>query len=335
MQEAQFYNKLENNIVRCQLCPKKCVIADGKRGDCKVRENQDGVLYSLVYGKSCAVNVDPIEKKPLFHFLPGSESYSIGTVGCNLHCLFCQNWTTAQQKPESVINYDLSPKDVVRKATAEKCATIAYTYNEPIIFYEYVVDTAKIAKKKGIRSILVTNGYINKEPALELTKYVDAANIDLKGFTEDYYKKVCFAELKPVLETIKIFKDSGMWVELTNLIVPTLNDDFNKIREMCRWIKDNLGNDVPLHFSRFYPMYKLENLPSTPVETLLKAKEIAVDLGLRYVYIGNIPTKEHENTHCHVCKKLLVKRLGFSVLENNIKQGRCKFCSERIAGVWE
>ncbi len=328
-----YYKKLENRIVRCQLCPKRCVIKDGGRGDCKARENRDGKLYSLVYGKSCSVSVDPLSKKPIFHMLPGTDSFSIGTAGCNLHCLFCQNWTTAQQPPENVVNYDLPPKDVVRKAIAKKCATIAYTYNEPIIFYEYVVDTAKIAIKKKIRNILVTNGYINKEPAQELAKYIDAANIDLKGFTEEYYRKVCFSELKPVLETIKIFKESGMWIEITNLIVPTLNDDFKKIREMCRWIKENIGADVPLHFSRFYPMYKLEHLEPTPEKTLLKAKEIAVDLGLKYVYIGNIRTREHENTQCPACGRLLVKRLGFSVLENNIKNGKCE-CGEKIAGVW-
>lgn len=334
MKEAMYYKEDENKRVRCQLCPRKCVIAPGKRGDCRVRENQDGKLISLVYGKPCAVSIDPIEKKPLFHFLPGTTSYSIGTAGCNLHCLFCQNWTTAQVPPESVMNYALEPKEIVRRAKQNNCKSISYTYNEPTVFFEYVLDTAKIAKKAGIKNIMVTNGYINKEPAKELYQYIDAANVDLKGFTEDYYRKMCFGELKPVLETLKLLKEMNVWVEVTNLIIPTLNDDFNKIKEMCKWIKDNLGSDVPLHFSRFFPCYKLENLSITPEETLLKAKKIAEEAGLKYVYVGNIMTVKGENSYCQKCRKLLIERTGFSVIQNNIKNSSCKFCNEKIAGVF-
>ncbi len=334
MKKALFWKKLEGKTVQCQLCPRQCVIKDKKRGDCRVRENNSGTLYALVYGKACAVAVDPIEKKPFFHFLPGSSAYSIGTAGCNLHCKFCQNWTTSQANPEDVHAEALSPKEIVQNAIDNGCKTIAYTYNEPIVYYEYVLDTAKLAKKKGLKNIIVCNGFINQEPLLEWCKYIDGANIDLKGFTDEYYRKITGAWLQPVLDTIKTLHEKKVWLELTNLIVPTLNDDMKTIKKMCEWIKDNLGTDVPLHFSAFFPCYKLDNLPATPPKTVLKARETALKAGLNYVYAGNISVEKEGNTYCPKCKELLIERRWFEVSQNNIKDGKCK-CSHKIPGVWK
>lgn len=335
MKQALYYKKYEGNKVRCQLCPRKCLIEEGSRGNCRVRENKEGILYSKVYGKLCSIAIDPIEKKPLFHFLPGTSSYSIGTAGCNLHCVWCQNWSTSQKNPEDVFNYNLEPKEVVKRAVESKCKSISYTYNEPTIFFEYVLETAKLARKKGLKNIMVTNGYINKEPALELYEYIDAANIDLKGFSEDIYRKYCSAELRPVLDAIFKIKEKKTFIEITNLIVPKVNDDLKLIKEMCIWIKTNVGENTPMHFSRFFPCYKMENSAPTPNETLIKAKEIAEKAGLKYVYIGNVQTPKSENTYCPKCKELLVKRTFFTVNQNNIKNSSCRFCKENIAGVWK
>lgn len=334
MKEALFYKKLKDKNVQCMLCPRKCVIAQGKRGFCRVRENKDGKLFSVVYARPCTEAVDPIEKKPLFHFLPGSMAYSIATPGCNLACKHCQNWSISQVMPEEVPCHEAKPEDVVERALQADCESISYTYIEPTIFYEYILDIAKLARKKGLKNTMVTNGFINQEPLKELYKYIDAANIDLKGFTEEFYKNVCSAQLKPVLEAIKTMKKMNVWIEITNLIIPTLNDDMNKIKEMCEWIVKNLGNDVPLHFSRFFPYYKLMHLPPTPIETLTKAYDIAVKTGIKYVYVGNIITDKYENTHCPKCKKLLIERTAFFVKQNNIENNKCKFCKEKIAGVF-
>lgn len=334
MKEALFWKKRNDKKVQCQLCPRNCVILDKKRGDCRVRENRNGKLYSLVYGESCAVAVDPIEKKPLFHFLPDSSVYSIGTAGCNLHCKFCQNWTTSQANPEDVYADKLSPAEIVKNAVDSKCKSIAYTYNEPIVYYEYVIDTAKLAKKQKIKNVVVCNGFINKEPLDEWCKYIDAANIDLKGFSDKYYKEITGAWLEPVLETIKTLHEKGVWLELTNLLIPTLNDDTKTIKKMCKWILTNLGPDIPLHFSAFYPCYLMKNIAATPNATVLKAREIALKEGLNYVYAGNIRTEEEENTYCPECGKLLIKRNGFSVDKNNLNKGKCS-CGHKIPGVWK
>ena len=334
MKEALFWEKSRGKTVQCHLCPRHCVISPGERGNCRVRENRNGKLYSLVYGEACAAAIDPIEKKPLFHFLPGSRAYSIGTAGCNLHCKFCQNWTTSQANPEDVPVEKLSPKDIVAHAVKSGCKSIAYTYNEPVVYYEYVLETAKLAKKKGIKNIIVCSGFINQEPLLEWCKYIDAANIDLKGFTDDYYKKVTTAWLQPVLDTIKTLHEKKVWLELTNLIVPTLNDDMKTIKKMCEWIVKELGTDVPLHFSAFFPCYKLQNLPPTPPETVLKARKAALKAGINYVYAGNIHTEKEGNTYCPKCSKLLVKRKWFEVVENNIKAGKCP-SRHKIPGVWK
>ena len=330
MKEASYYKKLDKNLTQCQLCPQFCCIKPGNFGDCKVRKNEKGVLYSMVYGKPCSINIDPIEKKPLYHFLPGEAAFSIGTTGCNLHCLFCQNWSTSQANTEDAQTMDLSPEEAVVLAISKNCKVIAYTYNEPVIFFEYVLDTAKLARKKGLKNVLVSNGYINPEPLKELCKYIDAANIDLKSFNPEFYKKYCFGELKPVLETLKLLKKKKVWIEITNIIIPELNDDLKEIEEMCKWIAKELGKDVPLHFSRFHPCYKMQDKAPTPVETLHKIRDIAKQ-HLNYVYIGNV--LEKGETYCPECGQLLVERTLY--LENNyLKNGECK-CGKKIAGVWE
>ena len=331
MKEALYYEKSKEKV-QCHLCPHNCVIAKGKRGNCGVRENKENKLYSLVYGKACSATIDPIEKKPLYHFIPGHGSFSMATVGCNLHCSHCQNWEISQ--PEAIIGQYLAPEEIVRSALAKGCKSIAYTYTEPTVYYEYALETAKLARKKGIKNVIVSNGFINEEPFKEFCKYLDGANIDLKGFTEEFYKKVCCAKLEPVLNSLKILKEKNVWLETTNLIIPTLNDDLKRIGEMCKWIKDNLGADVPLHFSRFFPYHKLNNVNPTPAETLVKARDIAKKIGINYVYIGNIFIEGADNTYCPKCGELLIERVGFNILQNNIKNAKCG-CSEKIAGVWE
>jgi len=330
MKETLYYKKLKNNNVQCTLCPHFCVIKERNKGECKVRENKSGKLYSLVYSKPCSVAIDPVEKKPLFHFLPGSKTFSVGTAGCNLKCLFCQNYTTSQVEPEKVKSINLEPEKVVEQAIKNDCKTIAYTYNEPTVFYEYVIDTAKIAKKKGLKNIIVSNGYINEEPLKRLAMFIDGANIDLKSFNEEFYKEVG-GELEPVLRSLKILKKK--WLEITNLIIPGRNDDLKEIEKMCEWIKENLGKSVPLHFSRFFPNYLMENVSITTLETLKKAKEIA-EKYLDYVYIGNISTLKDENTYCKKCKKIVIERIGFSIRKNKLKKGACE-CGNLIEGVWK
>lgn len=333
LKEALYYQKLDNKIVQCHLCPRNCVIPPGKRGFCGVRENRDGTLYTLSYGKVVALHTDPIEKKPLFHFLPGTTAFSIATAGCNLRCKFCQNWEISQKRPEEASYTYIEPQDLVRYAKQDGSPTIAYTYTEPTIFYEYMLETAKLAHQQGIRNIMHSDGYINEEPLRQLAKYLDAANIDLKGFTEDYYAKLSEATLEPVLRSLKILKEEGVWIEITNLVLPGYNDDSGIIRKMCLWIKENLGADTPLHFSRFQPMYKLAALNPTPVETLEKARQIAMDVGLKYVYIGNVPGHPAEDTYCPGSSEIAIKRAGYIVVENNLVDGKCK-SGEEIKGVW-
>ena len=335
VREAMYYTTQLGNYVQCQLCPNRCVIKEGQRGTCEVRENRGGKLYTLVYGNPVAVHIDPIEKKPFYHFLPASDSFSLATAGCNLDCAYCQNWTISQVRPEEVESYDLPPEEAVALALEKGCKSIAYTYTEPTVFYEYMLETSKLARAKGIKNVVVTNGFINPEPLRELCKYVDAIRVDLKGFTEDFYHQVCQGELAPVLQTLKIIQEEGVHLEIINLVVPTLNDDEEEIRQMCQWILENLGPDVPVHFTRFQPMYRLQNLPPTPVETLERAREIALEVGLHYVYIGNVPGHPAENTYCPKCGKLLIKRMGFYVEENHIVDGKCEYCGNPIPGVWE
>jgi pyruvate formate lyase activating enzyme len=336
LKEALFYKKLDKKIVQCHLCPRNCVIPVGKRGFCGVRENRDGTLYTLSYAKLVSMNdMDPIEKKPLFHFLPGTKTFSIATAGCNLKCKFCQNWEISQKRPEEVDFVYIEPKEFVQLVKKSGRPTIAYTYSEPTIFYEYMFETAKLAHEQGIRNIMHSNGYINEEPLRQLAKYLDAANIDLKGFSEDFYAKLTEGTLEPVLRSLKILKEEGVHLEITNLILPGFNDDEETLRKMCLWIKENLGPETPLHFSRFFPMYKLLYLNPTPVQALEKARKIALDCGLKYVYIGNVVGNPAENTYCPKCGKIVIERRGYFVVQDNIVDGKCKFCGYEIKGVWK
>lgn len=334
LKEAKFYNKRAENTVQCQLCPRRCTLKDGQRGVCRARINKEGTLYTLVYGRPVALHVDPIEKKPFFHVLPSSSSYSIATVGCNMRCIFCQNWQISQGSPGDFDLPYVSPEELVKKALDNNCKTIAYTYTEPTVFYEYMLDIAKLARKKGIKNVVHTCGYINKEPMIELCKYMDAVNVDLKSIEPEFYYELTSGQMPPVLETLKSLKKSGVWIEVTNLVIPTKNDNLETIKKMCLWIKENLGDTVPVHFSRFYPQYQLANLPPTPIDRLEKARQIAEGVGLKFVYIGNVPGSSGENTYCPYCKKILIRRTGYFVTANNIVKGRCKFCQKEIPGIF-
>lgn len=331
---SPYFSPLDGGEIQCELCPHRCRVAKGKRGICRVRENHDGKYYSLVYGNPCAVHLDPIEKKPFFHVLPGTTSFSLATAGCNFQCKFCQNWEISQAAPEDVYSEELSPEAVVKETKASRAHSIAYTYVEPTIFYEYMLDIGAIAKKSGFLNVYHSNGFINSAPLKHLCKVLDAANIDLKGFTENFYRDVCGGELNPVLETLKTLRREKVHLEITNLVIPTKNDDVSVIKEMCLWIKKELGADTPVHFSRFYPLYKLKTLPPTPVSTLDKARAVAYSAGLEYVYVGNVPGHEGENTFCPKCKKRVIQRTGYMVGEVNLRAGKCKYCGKPIPGIW-
>ncbi len=334
MKEAYLYEKSEGGKVRCNLCSHRCLIAPGKKGICHVRENREGVLYSLVYGRLISANVDPIEKKPLFHFYPGSRSFSVATVGCNFRCLHCQNYEISQMPADEgrIVGERVSPQEIVSMAERNRCESISYTYTEPTIFFEYAHDTARIAHERGIKNAFVTNGYMTPEAIEMIAPYLDAANVDLKSFRESFYREVCKARLGPVLEGIKKMKEEGIWVEVTTLIIPTLNDSEEELREIARFIL-SVGQDVPWHVTAFYPAYRMWDKPRTPVETLRRAREIGLEEGLRYVYSGNVPGEEGENTFCHNCHRVVIRRWGFQVLERNLKDGRCSFCGAKIDGV--
>ncbi len=331
--EALFYTETPKGI-RCLICPNECDIKEGEAGDCHNRVNKKGKLYSIAYGNPCAIHIDPIEKKPLNHFLPGSKAFSIATAGCNLACLNCQNWTISQKSPAETKNYDLMPDKVVESCLENKCESIAYTYSEPITFYEYTHDTSVLARQAGIKNVLVSAGYINKEPLQKLCKVTDAANIDLKSFSDEIYLKLNAGKLQPILDTLITLKNEGVWLEITNLVVPSWTDDLEMIKKMCGWLAKNGFAETPLHFSRFQPLYKLTQLPPTPVNILMAARDIAVKEGLKYVYVGNVPGAGNENTLCPKCSKLLVERRGYSIVQNNLSKEKCNFCQSPVAGVW-
>lgn len=332
--EIYNYKKLSNKVVQCLNCPRQCILKPGERSFCRNKVNIDGKFYTLAYGNPCSVHIDPIEKKPLNHFLPTTASFSIASAGCTFRCLNCQNWEISQSKPEDTQNYDMMPEAVVDAAIKNNCASIAYTYSEPSAFYEYMYDTSKVARQNSIRNVWVTNGYLNEKPLRNLCKVMDAANVDLKSFKEEIYNELNSGNLQPVLNTLKILKEEKVWFEVTNLVVPSWTDDLNMIRDMCKWLVKNVGKDYPLHFSRFYPMYKLTHLPQTPIKFLEEARKTALDEGLNYVYIGNVPGSEASNTYCPSCKKLIIKRLGYSVDTIGLQGSVCKFCGQKIAGVW-
>ncbi|RKZ29569.1 AmmeMemoRadiSam system radical SAM enzyme [bacterium] len=335
MKPAMWWKPLATGGVQCRLCPFRCVIFEGERGICGVRAVVNDTLRALTFSRAASLNMDPIEKKPLFHYTPGAKALSIATYGCNLSCNFCQNWTLSQARPEDSPSQYLPPEKVVEIALTNGATTIAYTYSEPTIFYEYMFETAVLAHEAGISNLWITCGYINEEPLRELCKYLDAANVDLKSWSNDFYRDYLRATRDPVLRTLKILEEEGVWVEVTNLLIPEANDDPEDIRALCRWIADSLGTNVPLHFSRFHPNYKLTDRPATPSKTLEMAYDIAKEEGLEYVYVGNVPGDPHEDTYCPVCGKKIIDRTGFWISEYNIKDGCCGFCGARINGVFK
>lgn len=334
LEEAMYYELLPGGKVRCNLCPTRCVLKPGQIGVCKVRQNIDGKLYSLSYGNLAAAHIDPIEKKPLFHFLPGTQTFSIATPGCNLHCLYCQNWQIAQVMPGDIKTIKTSPEEVVEKALVSGAESIAFTYSEPIIFYEYMLDISKLAHQKGLKVVMISCGYIEEEPLRNLCQYMDAIKIDLKAFDENFYREFTGGHLNSILNSLKIIKEEGVWLEIVNLLIPGENDSEEEIRQMARWIKENLGSDVPVHFSRFHPDYKLRNLPPTPIESLKRARRVALEEGLNYVYTGNFYWPEGEITYCPETGEPAIIRQGFFVTENNLENGKCSN-GEEIPGVWK
>jgi len=331
--EAKYYEKFGEKKVQCKLCPHECRVADLERGTCGVRENRGGKYYTLVYGNPCAANVDPIEKKPLFHYYPTTDAFSLATAGCNFVCRFCQNWEISQKRPEQVKSFSLSPDAVVRAARKYSCRTIAHTYSEPVVFFEYMLDCAIHGRKAGIPNVMISNGYIQEKPMRELCRHLGAVKIDLKAFTETFYKEQCSGTLKPVLRTLEILKEEGVWFEIVVLLIPTLNDSVEEIRQMSRWIVGQLGDNVPLHFSRYSPTFMLKNIPPTPPAVLDRAHKTARDSGVKYVYIGNI-LSDAANTYCHSCGKMLMQRIGFSTSIVGMTENRCKYCDTTIPGVF-
>jgi pyruvate formate lyase activating enzyme len=329
-----FHYETDGEVVQCQVCPNACELAPGDRSVCRSKVNIGGKLYSLAYGNPCSVHVDPIEKKPLYHFFPRSLILSIATTGCSFRCLNCQNWEISQKKPEEVRFDELFPEDVLREALKRKVPSIAYTYSEPITFYEYMYDTAKLAREAGLKNVLVSNGYINREPFRRLCRHLDGANVNLKSFDDTIYRRLNGGSLQPVLNTFKTMHREGVWFEMTTLVVPTYVDDMEMNKRMCGWILKELGPDYPLHFLRFFPRYRLNRLPATPVETLEKLRELALKEGIHYVYIGNVPGHDGTHTYCHNCSKVLVKRNGYMIQQYHIEGGRCGFCGTLIPGRW-
>jgi pyruvate formate lyase activating enzyme len=332
MKEARWWVR-ENGRIHCYLCPRDCRIGDGQAGFCYIRKNVGGTLYSTAHSQPCAIQVDPVEKKPLFHFMPGKRIYSLGTAGCNMGCKFCQNWEISKSKSDQVRAVRLTPEEAVTEAMEYGCPLIAYTYNEPTIWAEYVIDIARVAQRFGIRSVMVTNGYITPQALHDVYRWIDAANVDLKAFTEDFYAKITLTHLKPVLETLQELRRMNVWVEITTLLIPTLNDEPSEIRQICGWILDHLGDEVPLHFTAFHPDFRLRDLPRTSPETVLTARRIAMQAGLKYVYSGNILSPEGANTNCPSCRTLLINRTWHKVQENHLVSGNCP-CGQAIPGVF-
>jgi pyruvate formate lyase activating enzyme len=334
VKEARFYDKQPYRKIKCKLCPRGCTIDDRERGYCGVRENRGGTYYTLVHSRVVTAHIDPIEKKPFFHFLPGTVAFSIATAGCNVNCKMCQNWDISQVRPEQVRSNYAPPERVAVLAQQNSCPTIAYTYSEPVVFYEYVADTAEAAHRLGVKSVVVTGGYIQQEPLEKLCRQVDAIKVDLKGYSEKFYKEVVNGELKPVLDGLVTIRKHGVWNEIVYLVIPTLNDSETEFQGLAKWVKSELGPDVPVHFTRFHPEYLLKNLPPTPVETLERAKAIADAEGLHFVYIGNVPGHPAENTYCPKCRRIVVERTGYTVGTVHIHNNKCQYCQQPIPGVW-
>lgn len=332
---SPWFTELPEQRVRCDLCPRKCRLNPGERGACKVRENRRGKGYTLVYGTPAILQTDPVERKPFFHVLPGSRSISVATAGCNFHCKFCQVWDMALAAPENVHAYAVTPAAVVEHARNADTRSVAYTFGEPVVFFEYMLDIAQEVRQAGLLNLLHSNGAIEPAPLRELSSALDGANIDLKGFDQTYYRDVCGGDLAPVLRTLQHLREAGVHLEITTLIIPTLNDQPSMIRRLTRWVFKELGAQTPLHLLRFYPLYQLANLPPTPVSTLEQAKAIAHDEGLQYVYLSNVTGHPSESTYCPQCEQVVIDRIGFMVDAVNIENGTCAHCGEAIKGVWE
>jgi len=330
---AMYQEETPRGII-CRICPNECVLKEGELSDCRNRIVRNSKLYTMAYGNPCSANVDPIEKKPLYHFFPGSRAYSIATAGCNMVCLNCQNWTISQTSPDKTRNYNLPPEKVVEESIRNKCRSIAYTYSEPVTFYEYALDTCEIARKSGVKNMFKSNGYINPEPLKKICSVLDAANIDLKSFNDSTYLKLTGGKLQPVLDSLKIYREMGIWLEITYLIVPTWTDKADEIGRMCKWLSENGFRETPIHFSRFYPTHKLEQLPPTPVEMLRNAAKIASAEGIKYVYIGNVPGSEQADTKCPSCGATVVARQGYRIAAYNLSGGKCNNCGYAVDGVW-
>ncbi len=330
---AKWWKETGNGKILCTLCPRYCTIGKGQNGFCFIRKNIDGKLYSLGYGRPTGFAVDPIEKKPLFQFYPGSEILSFGTAGCNLGCKFCQNWTTSKARSSESNSLYATPEDVIKITKYNNTPSIAYTYNDPTIFGEYVIDVSKLAHEEGIRNVMVTSGYIDKEARKEVYKYIDAANVDLKAFSETFYHKLTFSHLNDILDTLVWIKNNtDVWLEITTLLIPGENDSPEEIKLMCEWIVKNLGDEVPLHFTAFHPDFKMRDKPRTPFATLDSARKIALQLGIKYCYLGNVHDTEGQTTYCPNCGTILIGRDWHSVLTNNLKEGKCNKCNHKIAG---
>ncbi len=330
IKEGVLFDSLPDNKVKCNVCSYRCTIAEGKLGVCRTRQNRNGKIYTLIYNTVSSEAVDPIEKKPLYHFLPGTLSYSLGTIGCNFRCMHCQNWNISQATLEESYTMEITPEEAIKRALATGCKSIAWTYNEPAIWHEYTYDSAVLAKKAGLKTIYVTNGYITPEALRRIAPYLDAFRVDIKSFSDDFYRKICGARLAPVLESTKLAKELGMHIETITLIIPTKNDSSEELTQIVKWVHDNLGVDTPMHFTRFHPMYKMDDLYSTPVETLEMAYDIAKIEGMRFVYTGNVPGHKYENTYCPKCNALRLDRAGFRVSALRIKDGKCPECGESI-----
>lgn len=332
--EALFYEGL-GSTVQCRLCFRNCPIPLDGRGSCFARENRNGTLYTLTYGHPVAIHIDPIEKEPLFHFLPGTDTLCAGSATCNFACEYCINWEIALRKPEEVESVPTTAEELVQIALRESVPTICFTYNEPTQQYEYILDVVRLAKEKGLRTTFHTNGGINPPPLEFVLPYIDSVAVDLKGFTNTFYKDIVHAELAPVLRTLEVLKKHGVWFEIVNLVIPTLNDQPDDISRMCRWIVKHLGPEIPIHFSRFFPSYKLTRLPPTPLQTLEQAHDIAKEMGIHHVYIGNVPGHKYAHTYCPKCGEILIQRQMFLVSSIGLSEGHCQYCGEAIPGVWE
>jgi len=332
--DAMWYERLPDKAVRCLLCPRECVVVEVERGYCGVRENQAGDYKTLVYGALCSINMDPIEKKSLYHYLPGTTALSVATAGCNMECKFCQNWRISQYRPEQVDSLIVPPENLVNVARNRGSPTMAFTYSEPVVFYEYMHDAAAEGRKQGVGSVMISNGYIREDPMRELCKHLTGVKVDLKAFTETFYKEQCAGHLEPVLHTLEVLADVGIHTEVVVLLIPTLNDSADEIRKMAKWLVGHMGPDVPVHFSRFHPTYRVKNLPPTPVATLDRARKTAMDSGLRFVYVGNVPFHEGGHTYCPGCGKVVIKRVGYRTDASNLRDGKCRSCGRAISGVW-